>query len=207
MPNFFDFHTNSPVSPFIAVILPLDVGVYIIPLKTIGFACISFFASLSSNFQNRRKDLASCFIITFYSSVFLYLILSVLIAFMELESDLKNAILLLNLILLSQPFAIFHSEIFVRGQFSTLFKIRLIQNIIFFTIKIYIIYNKLDYLYLAFTYFLENLFFSSVIIYYFKKNGNNFKNLIFSKTHTINILKKIILFPLLAFAFLISMRI
>ena len=115
--------------------------------------------------------------------------------------------LLLNLILLSQPFAIFHSEIFVRGQFGILFKIRFIQNIIFFTIKLYIIYNKLDYLYLAFTYFLENLFFSTVIIYYFKKNGNNFKSLIFSKVYTIKILKKIILFPLLAFAFLISMRI
>jgi O-antigen/teichoic acid export membrane protein len=178
-------------------------------IYSVSFSNIHYYLnkSLSSNFQNRRKDLASCFIITFYSSVFLYLILSVLIALMGLESDIKNAILLLNLILLSQPFAIFHSEIFVRGQFGILFKIKLIQNIIFFTIKIFIIYNKLDYLYLAFAYFLENLFFSSVIVYYFKKNGNNFKNLIFSKAYTINILRKIILFPLLAFAFLISMRI
>ncbi len=178
-------------------------------IYSVSFSNIHYYLnkSLSSNFQNRRKDLASCFLITFYSSVFLYLSLSILIAFMDLDDDLKNAILLLNLILLSQPFAIFHSEIFVRGQFSVLFKIRFVQNLIFFTIKIFIIYHKLDYLYLAFTYFLENLFFSCIIIYYFKKNGNTFKNLIFSKKHTIKILKKIILFPLLAFAFLISMRI
>ena len=73
--------------------------------------------------------------------------------------------------------------------------------------KLYIIFNQIDYLYLAFTYFAENLFFSLIVIYYYKKNGNNFQNLIFSRVHTIKIIKAIILFPLLAFAFLISMRI
>ena len=60
---------------------------------------------------------------------------------------------------------------------------------------------------MALAYFLENVFFSLVVIYYFKKNGNKFQNLIFSYEYTLKIIKKIILFPLLAFAFLISMRV
>ncbi len=176
---------------------------------SISFSNIHYYLnkSLSSNFERRRREIGSCFLITFYASVFLYLSIALLLTFLNIDKDLKNLILILNLIILSEPFSIFYSEIFVRGQFNIIFKIKFLQNIIFFVIKLFLILNKYDYIYLAFAYFFENVFFSGIVIYYFKKNGNNFANLIFSFGYTKKILKKIILFPLLAFAFLISMRI
>ena len=163
--------------------------------------------SLSLNFDKRRREIGSCFLITFYASVILYVTLAIFLTFIEIDQDLKNLILILNLRIISEPFSIFYSELFVRGQFNIIFRIKFLQNIIFLLIKLFIILNKIDYIFLALAYFLENVFFSLVVIYYFKKNGNKFQNLIFSYEYTVKIIKKIILFPLLAFAFLISMRV
>ncbi len=178
-------------------------------IYSVSFSNIHYYLnkSLSLKFQNRRKDIASCFLITFYSSIALYLLIAFILTFLNIKQELKYLILILNLILLSEPFSIFYSELFVRGQFKLIFKIRFFQTAIFFFIKLYIIFNDYSYLFLALSYFLENLLFSIIIIYFFKENGNKFKNLIFSKKHTILILKKIILFPLLAFVILVSMRI
>ena len=163
--------------------------------------------SLSLNFDKRRREIGSCFLITFYASFILYIALAIFLIFIEIDQDLKNLILILSLIIISEPFSIFYSELFVRGQFNIIFRIKFLQNIIFLLIKLFIILNKIDYIFLALAYFVENVFFSLVVIYYFKKNGNKFQNLIFSYEYTLKIIKKIILFPLLAFAFLISMRV
>ena len=176
---------------------------------SISFSNIHYYLnkSLSLNFEKRRREIGSCFLITFYASVFLYVTLALLLTFINIDQDLKNLILILNLIIISEPFSIFYSELFVRGQFNVIFRIKFYQNLIFLVIKLFIILNKFNYLFLALAYFLENVFFSLIVIYYFKKNGNNFQNLIFSFEYTKKIIKKIILFPLLAFAFLISMRV
>ncbi len=126
--------------------------------------------------------------------------------FLNIGQNFKNLILILNLILLTEPFSIFYSELFVRGQFKRIFKIRFIQTLLFFSVKVYFVLNKFDLIFIALAYAVENLFFSIVIIYYFKKNGNNFSSLLFIKKHTINILKKIVLFPLMAFAIIVAMR-
>ena len=174
----------------------------------VSFSNIHYYLNkiLSIKFQDRRKDIGSCFIITFYSSVFLYITLAFVLAFININQNLKNLILILNLILLTEPFSIFYSELFVRGQFKRIFKIRLIQTLLFFSVKIYLVLNKFDSIFIAMIYVVENLFFSIVIIYYFKKNGNNFSSLLFIKKHTIDIVKKIVLFPLMAFAIIVAMR-
>lgn len=174
----------------------------------VSFSNIHYYLNkiLSIKFQDRRKDIGSCFVITFYSSVFLYIILAFVLTFIKIDQNFKNLILILNLILLTEPFSIFYSELFVRGQFKRIFKTRFIQTVVFFSIKIYLIINKVDLIFIAIAYVAENLFFSTVIIYYFKKNGNNFSSLLFEKKHTINIVKKIILFPLMAFAIIVAMR-
>jgi O-antigen/teichoic acid export membrane protein len=175
---------------------------------SISFSNIHYYLNkiLSTKFQDRRKDIGSCFIITFYSSVFLYIFLAIILTFIKIDQNFKNVILILNLILLIEPFSIFYSELFVRGQFKRIFKIRFIQTLLFFTLKVYLVLNKFDLIFIALTYVLENLFFSIVIIYYFKKNGNNFSSLLFIKKHTLDIIKKIILFPLMAFAIIVAMR-
>ena len=175
---------------------------------SISFSNIHYYLNkiLSTKFQDRRKDIGSCFIITFYSSVFIYIFLAIILIFVKIDQNFKNVILILNLILLIEPFSIFYSELFVRGQFKRIFKIRFIQTLLFFTLKVYLVLNKFDLIFIALTYVLENLFFSIVIIYYFKKNGNNFSSLLFIKKHTLDIIKKIILFPLMAFAIIVAMR-
>lgn len=178
-------------------------------LYSLSFSNIHYYLNkaLSQNFQNRRREIGSCFLITFYASVFLYTLLALNLNLFVISKDLKYLILIIGLILIVEPFSIFYSEIFVRGQFRTIFKIKVLQNLIFFAIKIYIILNKLNFIYIAVSYFLESLFFSLLVIYYFKKNGNNFINLKFEKEYTKKIIKKIFLFPLLAFSLIVAMRI
>ncbi len=224
VPNFSYFFSSNVISyffSFFVIVLfarnysPELFGKFTIAqtiffiIFSISFSNIHYYLnkSLSINFEKRRREIGSCFLITFYCSTILYILLCIILVFLNIDQDLKYYILILNLILLSEPFSIFYSELFVRGQFKKIFQIKFTQNIIFLVFKLHIIFNQIDILYLALVYFFENLFFSVVVIYYYKKNGNNFQNLIFSKVHTLKIIKAIILFPLLAFAFLISMRI
>ncbi len=224
LPNFSYFFSSNVISYFfsffIIVIFARTYSAELFGKFTIAqtiffiifsmsFSNIHYYLnkSLSLNFDKRRREIGSCFLITFYASVFLYVTLALFLTLINIDQDLKNLILILNLIIISEPFSIFYSELFVRGQFNVIFRIKFYQNLIFLVIKLFIILNKFDYLYLALAYFLENVFFSLIVIYYFKKNGNKFQNLIFSFEYTKKIIKKIILFPLLAFAFLISMRV
>ena len=136
----------------------------------------------------------------------LYIFLAFSLTILNIDQELKYLILVLNLILLSEPFSIFYSELFVRGQFKLIFNIRFVQTLLFFIIKVYLVFKQAELIYIASVYFLENLFFSIIVIYFYKKNGNNFSSLLFIKRHTYNILKKIMLFPLMGFAIIVAMR-
>ena len=173
----------SQLSSFIIILLfarnysSIDFGKFTIAqtifflLYSLSFSNIHYYLnkSLSLNFQNRRKEIASCFLITFYSSIFLYIFLAFFLNFLDLDKDLKYLILIINLILITEPFTIFYSEIFVRGQFKTIFKIKFYQNLIFFSLKYFVIVNKYNFIYIALCYLLEYIFFALIIIYYYKK--------------------------------------
>ncbi len=218
---FFSSNFLTQISSFIVILLfarnyPSDeFGKFTIAqtvfflIYSLSFSNIHYYLnkSLSQNFQNRRKEIASCFLITFYTSISLYILLALSLNFFSLDQDLKYLILIINLILVVEPFSIFYSEIFVRGQFKLIFKIKFFQNIIFFALKYFCIKNNYNYLYLSLLYFLEYLFFALVIVYYYKKNGNNFSNLIFKKKETLKIFKKVLLLPVLSLIFLVSIRI
>ena len=223
IPNFSYFFSTNIISYFFSfffIILfarnysPQAFGEFTIAqtifflFYSVSFSNIHYYLNkiLSIKFQDRRKDIGSCFVITFYSSVLLYFFLAFVLTFIDIDQNFKNLILVLNLILLTEPFSIFYSELFVRGQFKRIFKIRFIQTLIFFVLKVYLVLHLYDIIYIATVYVFENLFFSIIIIYYYKKNGNNFSSLLFIKKHTKNIIKKIILFPLMAFAIIVAMR-
>ena len=178
-------------------------------LYSLSFSNIHYYLnkSLSENFQNRRKEIGSCFLITFYTSFLLYILLAFFLNFLNLDKELKYLILIINLILIVEPFSIFYSEIFIRGQFKTIFKIKIIQNLIFFSLKFLVIINKFNYLYIAMCYLFEYIFFAGIIIYYYKKNGNQFSKLVFNFSETYKLIKKIFLLPVLSLIFLISIRI
>ncbi len=223
VPNFSYFFSSNIISYFFSFFFiiifarnysSVDFGKFTIAqtifflFYSVSFSNIHYYLNkaLSTKFQDRRKDIGSSFIITFYSSIVLYIFLAFLLTLFDIENNFRNLILILNLILITEPFSIFYSELFVRGQFNRIFKIRFFQTLIFFSIKIYLVLNGFDIFFIALAYVFENMFFSLIIIYYFKKNGNNFVNLIFESKHTINILKKIMLFPLMAFAIIVAMR-
>lgn len=224
LPNLYYFFSSNfitQICSFIVILLfarnysALEFGKFTVAqtifflLYSLSFSNIHYYLNraISQNFQNRRREIGSCFLITFYASVFLYTFLALSLNFFSFDKDLKNLILIVSLILIVEPFSIFYSEIFVRGQFKTIFKIRVLQNFVFFVIKLIIILNKFDFVYIAFAYFFESLFFALLIIFYYKKNGNNFISLIFDKEYTKKILEKIFLFPLLAFSLIVAMRI
>ena len=174
-----------------------------------SFSNIYFYLnkSLVRNYILRRKEIGSCFAITFYFSIFLYSILAIVLLFLEIDIDLKKIILILNLILISEPFSIFYSKLFIKGQFKKIFKIKIVQLIIFSFLKIYSLYTDPNLTTLVCLYVLENIFFSIYVMYYYKKDGYYFTRLDFDINYIIGILKKIILFPLLSLAILLSMRI
>jgi O-antigen/teichoic acid export membrane protein len=224
IPNFTYFAFSNVITyllSFSFIILfarnysPLSFGEFTIAqtifflLYSISFSNIHFYLNkkLSTNFDQRRKDIGSSFLITFYASVILYILLASVITLLDIRHEFKILILVLNLILLSEPFSIFYSEIFVRGQFKRIFLVRFFQTVIFFIVKLYLLFNEYNYIYIALAYFVENFFFTIMMLYYFKKNGNKFSKLIFLKEHSINLLKKVILFPIMAFAVIISMRV
>tara|TARA_X000000950_G_C13885692_1_gene648722 strand:+ start:473 stop:1825 length:1353 start_codon:yes stop_codon:yes gene_type:complete len=224
LPNlsfFFSSNFLTQITSFVIILLfarnysSVEFGKFTIAqtvfflIYSVSFSNIHYYLnkSLSQNFQNRRKEIASCFLITFYTSVSLYILLGLSLNFFSLDKDLKYLILIINLILIVEPFSIFYSEIFVRGQFKLIFKIKFIQSILFFSLKYVCIKNDYNYIYISVLYFLEYLFFALIIIYYYKKNGNNFSNLIFNKKETIKILKKVLLLPVLSLIFLVSIRI
>lgn len=223
IPNFSYFFSSNIISyffSFIFIILfarnysPFSFGQFTIAqtvfvlLYSVSFSNIHYYLNkiLSTKFENRRKDIGSCFIITFYTSIGLYIFLAVILLFLNLDEQLRNVILILNLILITAPFSIFYSEIFIRGQFARIFKMKFFQTIIFFNFKIFLVFNNFDIIYIASAYVLENLFFSIIVIFYFKKNGNNFSSLIFDKKYSLELLKKIMFFPLMAFAIVVAMR-
>ena len=111
-------------------------------LYSLSFSNIHYYLNkaLSQNFQNRRREIGSCFLITFYASVFLYTLLALNLNLFEISKDLKYLILIIGLILIVEPFSIFYSEIFVRGQFRTIFKIKVLQNLIFLRLR-YILFS------------------------------------------------------------------
>ena len=224
IPNFSYFASSNLISyilSFSFIILfarnysPLSFGEFTIAqtifflLYSISFSNIHFYLNkkLSTNFESRRKDIGSSFLITFYTSVALYILLASVITLLDIRHEFKVLILVLNLILLSEPFSIFYSELFIRGQFKRIFLIKFFQNIIFFAIKVYILFKGYNYIYIALAYFAENLFFTIMMLYYFKKNGNQFSKLIFLKDHVVDLLRKVSLFPIMAFAAIISMRV
>ena len=122
------------------IILNFNYQTIFFIVYSISFSNIHYYLnkSLSINFDKRRREIGSCFLITFYSSAFLYIILCIILVFLKIDQDLKNLILILNLILLSEPFSIFYSELFVRGQFKKIFQIKFTQNIVFLIFKLYI---------------------------------------------------------------------
>ena len=89
----------------------------------------------------------------------LYIFLAFSLTILNIDQELKYLILVLNLILLSEPFSIFYSELFVRGQFKLIFNIRFVQTLLFFIIKVYLVFKQAELIYIASVYFLENLFF------------------------------------------------
>lgn len=223
VPNFSYFFSSNIISYFFSFFFiiffartytPEAFGEFTIAqtvfflFYSVSFSNIHYYLNkiLSTKFQDRRRDIGSSFIITFYASVILYISLAFILVFIDINKDLKILILVLNLMLLSEPFSIFYSELFVRGQFKRIFKIKFFQTLIFFSLKVYLVLNKVDLIFIGLAYFVENLFFSLIVIFYFKKNGNKFSNLLFESKHIFKVLKKIMLFPLMAFAIIVAMR-
>ena len=223
IPNFSYFFSSNIISYFFSFIFIIlfarnyssfSFGQFTIAqtvfvlLYSISFSNIHYYLNkiLSTKFENRRKDIGSCFIITFYTSVGLYIFLATFLLFLNIDKQLRDVMLVLNLILITAPFSIFYSEIFIRGQFARIFKMKFYQTLIFFNFKIYLVLNNFDIIYIASAYVLESLFFSIIVIFYFKKNGNNFSKLIFDKKYSFQLLKKIMFFPVMAFAIVVAMR-
>lgn len=224
IPNFLYFLSSNfifHIFSFIIIIYAArkltitDFG-YLTIAQTVFFIFFSFSfsniyyylnKSLVTNYILRRKELGSCFAITFYFSIFLYSLLAIVLLFLDINSDLKKTILILNLILISEPFSIFYSILFIKGQFKKIFIIKMLQLIIFSFLKSYSLYTDPNLTNLVYIYVLENIFFSVSIMYYYRKSGYYFTRLDFDLDYIIQILKKIILFPLLSLAVLLSMRI
>ena len=114
-PNFSYFLSSNAISYFFSFFIivifarnyPANIfgeftiaqTIFFFFVYAISFSNIHYFLNktLSTKFQNRRKDIASCFLITFYSSIILYVALAVFLSFLNIKQELKYLILILNL--------------------------------------------------------------------------------------------------------------
>ena len=93
--NIFSFFTIIYASRKLTI---TDFG-YLTVAQTIFFLIFSFSfsniyyylnKSLVTNYILRRKELGSCFAITFYFSIFLYSLLAIVLLFLDISNDLKK---------------------------------------------------------------------------------------------------------------------
>lgn len=162
---------------------------------------------LATEFEKRKKDIPTVFFIRFYTSLLLFLILGFLLIFVNISAEFKVVILLMNLIILIEPFSIFYSIFFIKQQFLKIWQIRISQICIFSFLKIYSIIFYKNIIFLCLIYVFEHLFFAIITIILFVKSGYKIDKFIVDKTYVLNVFKKIIIFPFLSFFLIVSMRV
>ena len=114
LPNFSYFFSSNIISYFFSFFFiiifarsysSVDFGKFTIAqtifflIYSVSFSNIHYYLNkiLSIKFQDRRKDIGSCFIITFYTSVMLYIFLAFSLTILNIDQELRYLILLLNL--------------------------------------------------------------------------------------------------------------
>lgn len=178
-------------------------------LFSLSFSNIYMFLQykMVKNFEKRKKDISTCFVIHFTASLINFIIILAIISVFDIDYKIKTIIIIISLILVSEPFSLPYNYFFIKKDYKTIFQVRLTQILIFFIIKLLILFYSKSILLFTLTYLLENIYFSILIIKRYLDNGNNFFNFILDKNYIIQVLKKIYIFPFISFATLLAMKI
>lgn len=218
---YFGPHLLSQIISFFTILIAANVfsnkdfGIFTFAqtvffiLFSLSFSNIFIFLqkNIQEKFYNRRKDISTCFIINFCVSLLIYIFLLLFVSISDYEFNVKILLCLISLILLSEPFSLSFNYFFIKEKFITLFYIKTLQLLIFTIIKLYVLYYFKNIYLFALTHVFENIFYSTFIIFAYKKEGYNFFRFNTDQTYIIKILKKIFIFPFIGFAALIAMRI
>ena len=162
---------------------------------------------MSLNFEKGVSKMSSVFLIRFYTSIFLYLILCIIIIFTDLNNDLKKLILIFNVIIIIEPFTIMYSYFFIKKKFILLSTIAYFHSIFFLILKILAVFLFKNIFILAFCYVVEFFFLAIVLIYIDHISDKIFSTFKFSIKNIFKTLKKIYLLPFLSIFTVIALRI
>ena len=117
--------------------------------------------------KNNQRLLQSGISIIFIFSIFVFI---ATILFFKITENNLFYFAVISLLILSNPFSIF--EYYQRATLLTkyIFISRFISKLFFLVIIFYISYQTKNFIYIAFSYLIENLIFNILLIYFFRKN-------------------------------------
>lgn len=175
---------------------------------SISFSNYHFYLNkkIIEDHKNEQNYLLDSFVITFFFSCIVYLLLINLLPFFIDDVQILKLVKIIALPLILQPMAITYYSFFIGQKFGKIFLITLISSMLSITLKLFVAFGKYDIETYAYTYVFDIILiiFLLNLLYFLKVDKIKIN---FSLNRIIQNLKIISLLPLLGFFAVINLRI
>jgi O-antigen/teichoic acid export membrane protein len=152
-----------------------------------------------------KKSFAEYFYLHLISSIIIFFILVITLFFLNIDSQFKLIIFIINIGLIIEPLTLFYYDLFLKKKFKFLFLAKVISVLIGTLFKLYIIINKFSLIYISICFVLENIIYMIIIYYIFNlyKKKINFS---FKPSNYLKLFFKNKYMPVLGISALLTLR-
>lgn len=199
------FLTNY-YTPDLLKYLFLSQNIFLI-LYSISFSNIYYLIIKNYSYKIAfyKKNFVKYFYLHLVSSIIIFFILVITLFFLNINSQFKLIIFIINIGLIIEPLTLFYYDLFLKKKFKFLFLAKLISVLIGTLLKLYLIINKFSLIYICISFILENIIYMIIINYIFNlyKNKVNFS---FKHLNYLKLLFKNKYMPVLGISALLTLR-
>lgn len=177
-------------------------------IYSVSFSNIYY--NLFTSFNNKKYKIifTESFYGFFISSIFLFILINVFLVFFDIPTQFKLVIVIINLILVIEPLSLFYYHLYLKKLFRIIFYLKTSSLIMGLLIKLFLILNNYNILFVALAFVVEQIFFTTVVFLYFKSlNYKIFNNEYLLKFNFLNFLKKNYQFPIVGLSVFLILRI
>jgi O-antigen/teichoic acid export membrane protein len=199
------FLTNY-YTPDLLKYLFLSQNVFLI-LYSISFGNIYYLIikKYSNKIAVYKKNFVEYFYLHLISSIIIFFILVITLFFLNIDSQFKLIIFIINIGLIIEPLTLFYYDLFLKKKFKFLFLAKLISALIGTLLKLYLIINKFSLIYISICFVLENIIYMIIICYIFNLYKKKF-NFSFKPLNYLKLLFKNKYMPALGISALLTLR-
>ncbi len=199
------FLTNY-YAPDLLKYLFLSQNVFLI-LYSISFGNIYYLIikKYSNKIAVYKKNFVEYFYLHLISSIIIFFILVITLFFLNIDSQFKLIIFIINIGLIIEPLTLFYYDLFLKKKFKFLFLAKLISVLIGTLLKLYLIINKFSLIYISICFVLENIIYMIIICYIYNLYKKKF-NFSFKPLNYLKLLFKNKYMPALGISALLTLR-